>query len=96
MTSKPAIKEKLESNLEYLLEKDHRVLKEWDIKLKIIQENFLKVHRLLPNFSWKQKHMVKVINISPFESPKLNFILSQESDQRDKKNVSINFDKDRN
>ena len=42
MTSKPAIKEKLESNLEYLLEKDHRVLKEWDIKLKIIQENFLR------------------------------------------------------
>ena len=51
MTSKPVIKEKLESNLEYLLENDHRGLEEWDIKLKIIQENFLKVHCLLPNFS---------------------------------------------
>ena len=43
MTSKPAIKDRLESNLEYLLEKDYRGLKEWDMKLKIIQENFLKV-----------------------------------------------------
>ena len=43
MTSKPTIKDRLVSNLQYQLETDYRGLKEWDIKLKIIQENFLKV-----------------------------------------------------
>ena len=44
MTSKPAIKEKLESNLQDWLDKNPS-LTEMDVKLRLIQENFLKVRQ---------------------------------------------------
>ena len=42
MTSKPVIKEKLESNLQHQLAKNQGFA-EMDVKHRLIQENFLKV-----------------------------------------------------